>query len=138
MLTPFGAFRLLLWTFFLYEGLYLGGLFLAEENETESEGIIINEVQLLLAEKRTSLAAMRTGIAVFALPLSVLSVLIATSKYYDITHVLHLLVPLLLISTALVFLGAYLIIRAIIKIRHYDRIILELKRKHSKIAPFID
>ena len=110
---------------------------MAEENETESEGII-NEVQLLLAEKRTSLAAMRTGIAVFALPLSVLSVLIATSKYYDITHVLHLLVPLLLISTALVFLGAYLIIRAIIKIRHVDRIILELKRKHSKIAPFID
>lgn len=91
---------------------------MVEENETESEGIIISEVQLLLAEKRTSLAAMRSGIAVFALPLSVLSVLIATSKYYDINHVLHLLVPLLLISTALVFLGAYLIIRAIIKIRH--------------------
>lgn len=109
-----------------------------EEKETESEGIIINEVQLLLAEKRTSLAAMRTGIAVFALPLSVLSVLIATSKYYDINHVVHLLIPLLLMSTALVFLGAYLIIRSIIKIRHYDRIILELKRKHSKIAPFID
>ena len=109
-----------------------------EENETESEGIIINEVQLLLAEKRTSLAAMRTGIAVFALPLSVLSVLIATSKYYDITHVVHLLIPLLLISTALVFLGTYLLIRSIIKIRHYDRIILELKRKYSRIAPFID
>jgi uncharacterized membrane protein YidH (DUF202 family) len=111
---------------------------LQEKKETESESIIINEVQLLLAEKRTSLAAMRTGIAVFALPLSVLSVLIATSKYYEITHVVHLLIPLLLISTALVFLGAYLIIRAIVKIRHYDRIILELKRKHSKIAPFID
>jgi uncharacterized membrane protein YidH (DUF202 family) len=111
---------------------------LPEEKETESEGIIINEVQLLLAEKRTSLAAMRTGIAVFALPLSVLSVLIATSKYYDITHVVHLLIPLLLISTALVFLGTYLLIRSIIKIRHYDRIILELKRKYSRIALFID
>jgi hypothetical protein len=65
-------------------------------------------------------------------------VLIATSKYYDITHVLHLLIPLLLISTALIFLGTYLIIRSIIKIQHYDRIILELKRKHSRIAPFID
>ena len=71
-----------------------------EEKETESEGIIINEVQFLLVEKRTSLAARRTGIAVFALPISVLSVLIVTSKYFDITHVLHLLVPLLLISTA--------------------------------------
>ena len=41
--------------------------------------LILNEVQLLLAEKRTSLSAMRIGIAVFAFPLSVLSVLIATS-----------------------------------------------------------
>jgi hypothetical protein len=64
-----------------------------EDKEAESEGIIINEVQLILAEKRTYLAAMRTGIAVFALPLSVLSVLIATSEYYDVIHVMHWLVP---------------------------------------------
>ena len=124
--------------FILYESAFTGDLLLPEEKETGYEGIIINEVQLLLAEKRTSLAAMRTGIAVFALPLSVLSVLIATSRYYDIIHVLHLLIPLLLISTALVLLGTYLIVRSIIKIRHYDRIILELKRKHGKIAPYID
>jgi len=106
--------------------------------KTEPDNIIINEVQLILAEKRTSLATMRTGIAVFALPLTVLSVLIATSKYYDIIHVLHLLVPLFLVCAALVLLGSYLIIRSIIKIRHHDRIILELKRKHSRIADFID
>lgn len=106
--------------------------------ETESEGIIINEVQLILAEKRTSLAALRTGIAVFALPLTVLSVLIATSKYYDFLHVIHLLVPLLVITAALIFLGAYLIIRSIYRIRRYDRLILHIKRKHSKIAEFIE
>ena len=48
------------------------------------DSIVINEVQLLLAEKRTSLAVMRTGIAVLALPLSVIGLLIATSKYYNI------------------------------------------------------
>jgi uncharacterized membrane protein YkgB len=104
----------------------------------EPYGIIINEIQLLLAEKRTSLAAMRTGIAVFVLPLSVLSVLIATSKYYDIVHVMHLLLPLMALCAALVVLGAYLIIRAIIRIRHQDRHILAIKRKHSRIAEFID
>lgn len=98
----------------------------------------MNEVQLILAEKRTSLSAMRTGIAVFALPVSVLSVLIATSKYYDVIHVMHLLVPLLTICAALVFLGAYLIIRAIIKIHHHDRMILELKKKHRQLRAFID
>jgi hypothetical protein len=43
---------------------------------------------------------MRTGIAVFALPLSVLSVLIATSRNYNIGHVMPLLVPLLFLNLA--------------------------------------
>jgi uncharacterized membrane protein YidH (DUF202 family) len=102
------------------------------------EGIIINEVQLILAEKRTSLSTMRTGITVFVLPLSVLSVLIATSKYYDVFQVMHLIVPLLIICAALVVLGSYLIIRSIIRIRHQENLILQLKRKHMWISEYID
>jgi uncharacterized membrane protein YdbT with pleckstrin-like domain len=109
-----------------------------KENEFVSEGIIINEVQLLLAEKRTSLATMRTGITVFVLPLSVLSVLIATSKYYDITQVMPFIVPLLAICVLLVLLGSYLIIRSVIKMRHQDSLIMQLKRKHHWIAEYID
>lgn len=108
------------------------------EKLADSETVIINEVQLLLAEKRTSLAAMRTGIAVIALPITVMSVLIATSKYYDIVHVIHLLVPLMILCAALVCLGSYLIIRSIIRIHRYDRHIFEIKRKHSKVSEFID
>jgi uncharacterized membrane protein YidH (DUF202 family) len=111
---------------------------LANDNSTLTETFIINEVQLLLAEKRTSLAAMRTGIAVFALPLTVMSVLIATSKYYDIVHVMHLLVPLLIICAALVLLGSYLILRSIIHLHRHDKHILEIKRQHSAIGEFID
>ena len=111
---------------------------MSEEKKMESEGLIINEVQLILAEKRTSLAAMRTGIAVFALPLSVLSVLVATSKYYDFIQVLHMIIPLLIICAALVALGTYLIIRSMIKIHRYDNIILEIKKKDSQIAEFIE
>ena len=110
----------------------------AQEDETESDGILISEVQLILAEKRTSLASLRTGIAVFALPLSVLSALIATSKYYDVANVLPLLLPLLLLCAVLTVLGIYLITRSLIKIRHHDRMIMDIKRHHSKLAPFID
>jgi uncharacterized membrane protein YkgB len=109
-----------------------------QENEFVSEGIIINEVQLLLAEKRTSLATMRTGITVFVLPLSVLSVLIATSKYYDVFQVMHFIIPLLAICVALVLLGSYLIIRAVVRMRHQDSLIMKLKRKHRWIAEYID
>ena len=106
--------------------------------ESDSESIIINEIQLILAEKRTSLASLRTGIAVLVLPISVLSVLIATSRYYDIVHVKSLFAFLMLINLALVILGAYLIIRSIIRIHHHDWIIKQIKGKSSRVAEFID
>ena len=101
------------------------------------ESILINEIQLLLAEKRTSLALLRTGIAVFALPLSVLSVLVATSRYYNVSQVLSFLVPLLAICTVLTALGSYLVIRAITRIHHYDSQINDIKEKHSRIAELL-
>ncbi len=109
-----------------------------EKKHVENAGLIMNEVQMILAEKRTALSAMRTGIAVFALPLSVLSILVATSRYYDVLQVMHLLVALFLLCAALVLLGGYLIIHAIRRIRHYDRLIRQLKLKYSAIAEFLD
>lgn len=102
------------------------------------DGIAINEVQLLLAGKRTSLAVMRTGIAVLALPLSVMSVLIATSRYYEVLHVLYFLIPVGIISVALIAFGGYLITHAIIQMQHYDRLILKIKLGHSQIREFIE
>ena len=93
---------------------------------------------MILAEKRTSLASLRTGIAVFAIPLSILGVLVATSRYYEILDVLHLFIVVMVINALLLALGAYLIVRAIVKLRREDRMIDEIKRKHSVIAEFID
>lgn len=107
------------------------------EQSIESDAIIINEAQLILAEKRTSLAAMRTGIAVFAIPLSVLGLLIATSRYYDVLHVLPLIIPLGVILTALIVLGSYLIVRSLGNIHRYDRMICQLKTCHSKLSQFL-
>ena len=105
--------------------------------DADLEIMTFNEVQLLLAEKRTSLSTMRTGIAVFAFPLSVLSVLIATSKSYDVHEVMPWLVPLVLLNLGLTALGIYLITRAVIRIRHYDRLIDEFKRRHSRLAKLL-
>lgn len=106
--------------------------------ETEIDSIAINEAQLVLAEKRTSLAVMRTGIAVLVLPLSVMSVLIATSKYYDIIHVLHFFVPLGILCFCLILFGGYLIVLSIIRMRRFDRLIHEIKSTHSVIGRFIE
>ncbi|MGA6924865.1 MAG: hypothetical protein WBY88_04225 [Desulfosarcina sp.] len=106
--------------------------------ETQLDPIVINEAQLVLAEKRTSLAVMRTGIAVLALPLSVMSLLIATSRYYDVVHVLHFLIPLAILNLALVVFGSYLIIRALVRMHRYDRLIHEIKSTDSRLSEFID
>ena len=104
----------------------------------EPSNFILGEIQVLLAEKRTALAALRTGIAVFALPLSVLSVLIATSRYYNIGAVIPLLLPLLLLNLGLVVLGSWLIYRSIRHLHRYDHRIRELTQKYRSIAEFVD
>lgn len=113
-------------------------IFTCAENSQASDALIINEAQLILAEKRTSLAAMRTGIAVFVLPLSVLGLLIATSRYYDVLHVLPLIIPLGIMLLALIALGSYLVIRALRNIHRYDQLIHRLKVCHSKLSAFLD
>ena len=98
---------------------------------------VFGEVQIILAEKRTALAVLRTGIAVFALPLSVLSFLVVTSKYYEPGRVLHFLVPLLVLSAALSLFGGYLIVHSLLRARHYDRLINRLKNQYGAIAEFL-
>ena len=104
----------------------------------EPSNFILGEIQVILSEKRTSMSALRTGIAIFALPLSVLSVLIATSHYYSFGKVMPLLVPLLVLNLGLVALGSWLIHRSIRHIRRYDHRIRELTQKYRSLADFID
>jgi uncharacterized membrane protein YidH (DUF202 family) len=89
----------------------------AETNEPPKlDEVIFGEIQVLLAEKRTALSSLRTGIAVLALPLSVLSALIATSRYYRIEKVMPLLAPLMFLNLGLVALGTWLVFRSIRRI----------------------
>jgi len=109
-----------------------------ENNEpSQLDSLILGEIQVLLSEKRTALATMRTGIAVFALPLSVLSVLIATSRNYNIRHVMPLLLPLLFLNLGLVVLGSWLVF-SIGRLHHYDRRIRELTQKYRSLAEFVE
>jgi hypothetical protein len=100
--------------------------------------VVMDEIQLILAEKRTYLSVMRTGIAILALPLSVLSVLVATSRLYDVLNVLHFLIPLGILNLALVTLSAYLIVRSIIRIHFYDKLLYQIKLKKAELAELIE
>ena len=106
-------------------------------SEQQNDILCINQVQLLLAEKRTALAIMRTGIAVLALPLSIFSAPIATSKWYNVLEVWPLLVLVSLINLGLIAFAVYLIARSLMKMHQYDRIIIDIKQNHSSLRQLI-
>ena len=94
----------------------------------ESKSTLMDEAKMLLAEKRTSLSVLRTGLALFSIPISVLTVLTATSQYYEVADVIYLFVFLVIVCIALLILGSYLIFRSIRTIRRIDFKIKELKK----------
>jgi hypothetical protein len=51
--------------------------------------------------------------------------------------VMHWLVPLLLLNAGLIGLGVYLIVRAVRRLHHYDGMIEELKRRHSRLRELL-
>jgi len=80
--------------------------------------IEINEAQFLLAQKRTQLAAVRTGLAVLAVPMSIISLLIVTSRLYHFWDNAWYILPLVAVCLGLIALGCYLIIKSL---RHLHR-----------------
>lgn len=101
------------------------------------EQLPLQEVQLLLAEKRTSLSTLRRGIAVLVLPVSVVSFLVATSQFWDILDVPYLMAPLLAFCAALVGIGSYLVMRAVVRIHAFDQKIEALSRQDGVLRDLV-
>lgn len=116
---------------------------LAEATKSEKKEIavdhklVIQEVQLLLAEKRTSFALLRTGVSVALLPLSVWTVLIATSALWNIWDSWWMLTPLMLIAAVLFGLGAYLIGHALHHLAHTDRVLMGLRQSDTLLEDLL-
>lgn len=86
----------------------------------EPESLLINEAQFLLADKRTQLAAVRTGLALLAVPMSIISVLVVTSRFYHFRDNFWYILPLLLVCLGLLSLGGYLIGRGVIRLHRIE------------------
>lgn len=99
--------------------------------------LIMSEVQLLLAEKRTAFALLRTGVTVSLVPLSLWTVLVATSKLYSVFDVMWLLVPLMAVALALFALGLYLIYHALAHVRHIENVMLGLRQSDTLLESLL-
>src|SRR5262249_31314094 len=100
--------------------------------------VIVQQLELLLSEKRTSLSVVRTGTAIAALPLSILSLLVATSKLYAWPGVEALLVPRLVICALLSVFAASLVVLGVRPLPAHDRRITELRRQDPLLGKLFE
>jgi len=101
------------------------------------EALRLQEVQLLLSAKRTSLSTLQTGIALLALPLSVISFLVVTSQFWHILDILYLAAPLLAFCATLVGIGSYLIMRAMTAIQGIDGKIRRVSEEDERLRELV-
>lgn len=77
--------------------------------EEQGVGTRLALIRTIEAEKRTHLAELRTGIGILTIPMSLLTILIATSNYYNINEVLTFIIGLVIGIIILSFIGGYLV-----------------------------
>ena len=106
-------------------------------DQIQSDIFGINQIQLLLSEKRTSLSVLRTGIALLALPLSIFSVLIATSKYYRAADAMWMLAAVWTVNITLITAGTYLVVYALVRMRQYNNEIKKIKKQHESLSSLL-
>ena len=94
---------------------------MADKYDVEKSSLVLDELLTLHQEKRTALAMIGIGIATLIAQISILSFLIATSKYYQWMEVVHLVIPFILLNLIVFGIAGYLIFRSIIKMHQLDR-----------------
>jgi hypothetical protein len=98
---------------------------MVDKDDVDKDSLIVGELLAFHQEKRTALAMIRIGIASLIAQLSVLSLLIATSKYYEWMEVVHLVIPFVLLNLFVFGIAGYLIVRSILTIHKVDRRIIK-------------
>jgi hypothetical protein len=101
------------------------------------ESILLNEIQLLLAEKNTNFSLFRTGIAVTTLPLTVAIFLVATESYHHAFENKIYLLMIVLVLLGVVAGGAFMTIFASRKIKKIDAAILKIENENKRVENII-
>ena len=86
-----------------------------------SQSVKQEKIMTLLSEKRTVLSEFRTGITTLILPLSIITLLVATSRYYNIKEIPYMFTSLIIVCIILFFIGGYLTIKPMSRLKEIDK-----------------
>ncbi len=81
---------------------------------------------------------LRTRVAILALPMILVSFLIATSRFYHIADVLIYLIPLFLLCSGLMELEERTVFKSVVKLHQDARVLEHLKIHHNLLSNFMD
>ncbi len=84
---------------------------------TKDPSLILAAIRTIEAEKRTHLSELRTGIGILTIPLSLLTILVATSNYYSVQDVFIFIVGLIIGIILLAVVGSFLVIKSLQRLR---------------------
>src|SRR3989344_1067520 len=88
-----------------------------------------SKVMTLLSEKRTILSEIRTWVTMFLLPLSILTVILGISKFYDVSKLLEIIIIVLVICFLLLIILAYYLSKSLLKLFEFNK---RIKRYDGK------
>ena len=100
--------------------------------------LIVEEILVLLQEKRTALRMVRIGISAVIAEITILGLLIATSRYYKWMGIMHLWIPFVLLNLIVLAIAVYFIFGSLVHIHHLDRQVLRYKKSHGVLSNLMD
>lgn len=92
------------------------------------------KIQILLSEKRTANTTFRSGIAVCAFSLTIISFLIATPSRYEAEMNLSMFVLVTVGCSILILVGIYLLVRGLIRVKFHNRKINQLLESNVELS----
>lgn len=78
-------------------------------------------VMTLLSEKRTILSEIRTWVTMFLIPLSILTVLVGISRFFDVSRLVEIIITVLIICFLLLIILAYYISKSLLKLFEFNK-----------------
>jgi len=109
----------------------------AVHGKKPSETTLLNEIQLLLSEKRTYFSLLRTGLTVFTVPLTVIVFLVATSQYHNLFGSSSIgtvtIIALFIISVS----GLSVFFTASSKLKNVNHLITVIKKENKRVGEIV-
>ncbi len=107
------------------------------KKEHPPEQLLLNEVQVLLAEKRTYYALLRSALAIFTLPLTIIVFLIGTDNFHGLFLKPWLSITVMVVLLLISFAGISMVLRANEKIKMIHKLIGIIKSENKRIAEIV-